>query len=580
MEKYKNAEAMPSLPVPELEGTKQLLKEWIEPLVDEAQFKKTAAAIDCFFGDSGEAHALQEKLLEWNKQTEGSWLAPLWTDMYLAYRGSLPLEMNYIMKLDTPYKNQYDAASLAGKISRLTAEYYGDLVDGILPAEQIKGKPLDMSQFPDLFKSVRIPQHNADRFETGEWTKKNNFIILSHRRQFYRVSVTDENGQLIDEQAVSRAVENILKSDSKAGQNTGIFTAASRETAAGLYNELCKYETNAASLQTIADALAVIVIDGHADDDPFTSLFSGSAGRYYDKPVEIVIAEDLTIGFNFEHTAIDGSTVVSFVCFIDEQAARGPAGDAVFQANAERLEWELPPAVKKQLEQIEAEHNEKKSAFSLRSRNFMPFGAAKMKELGMSPDAFFHTALQIAQYRVFGSFQSTYEPVSVRSFYEGRTECARAASKEKAAFAKALESPAEDRTALYTLMQEAGAAHSARLKQCQAGLGAERHLFGLQKMAEQTEGQLIPDFYEDPGYSALRSDFLSTSGLAFPGLNAWGFGPVANSGYGISYTIMPDCVGITVSNHIENNEFAERMLDHLFSAMEEMERIAEDAVAI
>ena len=123
--------------------------------------------------------------------------------------------------------------------------------------------------------------------------------------------------------------------------------------------------------------------------------------------------------------------------------------------------------------------------------------------MNISPDAFFHMALQIAQYRTFGILRSVYEPVSVRVFHEGRTECARATSMEKLKLVTALEAGEENNEILYSLMQKAGAAHSNRIIECRKGLGVERHMFGLEQMYYLYGAELgmkeIPEIFNDKG---------------------------------------------------------------------------------
>src|SRR5699024_543758 len=181
---------------------------------------------------------------------------------------------------------------------------------------------------------------------------------------------------------------------------------------------------------------------------------------------------------------------------------------------AVKKKWELSEEISKLLTGMHEDHARMSRDFDIKARTFEAFGSEEIKQMGMSPNAFFHMALQIAQYRTFGEFHSVYEPVLTRFFYEGRTECARATSREKLNLVHALEAGTDDET-LYSLMQEASDAHSLRIRACQKGLGVERHMYGLEQIYNLFGPELgieeLPEIFTDNGYLTMRNDFISTS---------------------------------------------------------------------
>lgn len=56
---------------------------------------------------------------------------------------------------------------------------------------------------------------------------------------------------------------------------------------------------------------------------------------------------------------------------------------------------------------------------------FDDFGATRIKQLGVSPDAFAQMAIQLTQYRLSGRCVGTYESGAMRHFLHGRTETVR-----------------------------------------------------------------------------------------------------------------------------------------------------------
>lgn len=572
-------EKLPTLPIPRLEETKDRLLEWVKPLVDDEQFQKTVETVEAFFQPNGEAERVQKQLIKWDEKTPGSWLKPFWDDLYLTFRGSLPFEMNFAMLLEaTCTKNYVASEDIAARISYLVAEFYATIANGTLETDQIKGTPLCMSQYPNIFRSARIPQHKKDGYIVQPLSTKNNHMLIGYRNHFYKITVSDETGQLISEAKIRRAIQSILEADPKLGENIGVFTACDRENATKVYEKLQELGDNKQNFNAIHEALALLIIDEETNASTLEDLFSNATSKFFDKTLQISIAENGEIGFNFEHFGVDGATAIYAIHYIQNGLNNGKQTPSNEQESApiQKLNWTLSDKLQETLQELAKVHEEKRVQYIMHTIQFADFGTDKIKTLGISPDAFFHIALQVAQYRTFGQFKSTYEPVSLRIFEEGRTESARAVSTEKIQFAMALEKGNDSDATLYALMQEASNAHSARIRDAQRGHGIERHLFGLQKMAEQNDTENKLSIFKDPSFQALKYDFLSTSGLVLPNLKAWTFGPVVENGYGISYSIFNNFISATFTAKRPNDENAQKLIAHLEKALHEMKEIAEN----
>ena len=68
--------------------------------------------------------------------------------------------------------------------------------------------PLDMSQFPNLFQSTRIPM--SDRDEIRRFPESRHILIL-HRGRFYTFDVLDENGNIFEPNYYLSSIDYILK---------------------------------------------------------------------------------------------------------------------------------------------------------------------------------------------------------------------------------------------------------------------------------------------------------------------------------------------------------------------------------
>ncbi|MCZ2256904.1 choline/carnitine O-acyltransferase [Sporosarcina sp. G11-34] len=578
---------LPELPVPPLMSTKAKLLEWVEPLLSDTQFQETTEVVNRFFEEDGEAEMLQEKLHEWDDKLEGSWLKPLWDDLYLKYRNPLPTGMHFNILLDNKkHENQYTHSELVGKVSYLVTELYHTIIDGKVVPVTLNGIPLDMSQYKKFFRSVRIPRLERDDFRVAEFDKSNNHVILLYKNNVYKVNVTNSEGEIYQSKEIAAAIETIFQTEINEGANVGIFTTATRDEAAKVYEQLIVSKVNADILQTIADSLIVISMDEESDnsEDAIENLMLSGTNKYYDKTIQVVITKKGELGYSIEHSAVDGTTIFAVISHVNDGLANEES-EIVYTTEktfGEKQEWEISKEIQESLTNFQKYNEQTKYALHVKSRTFEGFGSNEIKNMNISPDAFFHMALQVAQYRTFGTLRSVYEPVSVRVFHEGRTECARATSMEKLNLVHALENGEADNETLYSLMQKAGAAHSNRIIECRKGYGVERHMYGLEQMyylhGAQSGMKELPEIFRDKGYLTMRHDFISTSGMAYDNVKYRIFGPVVEGGFGLAYILLDQSISINLSCNISEQENAGKLSNHLVDALVELREIANSCV--
>ena len=578
---YKNE--LPSLPIPPLTNTREKLLEWVEPLLTERQLEETTKGINEFFKADGDAEKLQKKLCERDAEIEGSWLKPLWDDMYLTFRDPLPTGMHFNILLDNKrHENRYTRAELAGKVSRLVTELYHSIIDGEVAPVVKNGVPQDMSQYKKFFKSVRIPRVGRDEFRQAAFEKRTNHVILLYQRNMYKVNVTTSEGEIYQSSEIAKAIEKAFQEESSEGANVGIFTTANRDEAAKIYDQLTVSKVNADHLQAIADSLIVLSMDEESgsSEEAIENLMLHGTNKYFDKTIQVILTEKGELGYSIEHSSVDGTTIFAVISYVNE-GLESEEPEIVYtneSTRMEKLQWELSVEIEKSLRKCEREYKGAKKEFSINTTTFTGFGSDEIKKMNSSPDAFFHMALQIAQYRTFGVLRSVYEPVSVRAFYEGRTECARATSMEKLHLVKALEDGEESTEVLYDLMQKAGAAHTDRIVRCRKGFGVERHMYGLEQMYKLHGADLgmtdQPALFSDTGYLTMRHDFISTSGMAYDNVKYRIFGPVVEGGFGLAYILLNQTISINISSSVKDADHAQELTNHLVDAFVELRQIA------
>lgn len=585
MLKYQNE--LQTLPIPELKDTLAKYLEWVKPLLTEEELKNTTSIVEEFGKPGGIGEKLHARLLEYKNtiKDNNSWLFPMWDEMYLAGRYSIIPDISFSALLNNKeYKERYSLEEILARVAYAATGIYHQIVDGTLPVDMIKGTPLCMEQYLRMFKSMRMVNTDIDDFYVGDFDKKNNYCILFNDNNIYKIMLSDENGQRIGISSLIIAIETIRNNKNIESYNPFLYTATTRDLGKEVLDQILVSPDNLVNFNEVKDALFVMCIDrGYKNVKTSTKdvLLSDGNNRCFDKTVQFIINESKEIGANIEHTGFDGSTMFAVLEMINNELEAGIVdADSVKKSTfPKKLDFLLTREAKSSLDKLKVEQKEKSEAYHFNFEYFNEFGGNKAKELKMSPDAFFHIALQTAQYKTYGRIKSTYESVAVREFRQGRTECARSSSMEKAEFAKAFVERNVSDEELYDLLQKASSSHVARIKDCKKGLGVERHLFGMAQMQAKFGAELgineVPALYTDKGYKELKYDFLSTSGVGGKYISHCAFGPQTAEGLGIFYTMGKDQIVINSAARKEQQAKADEFVSNLMSAFVEIKDFVE-----
>lgn len=577
---YRYNKELSKLPIPDLNKTMNEYLEWIKPLVTAEEFMTTQDKVAEFLSPQGMGSKLQNKLIESEFMDNKSWLKPMWDDMYLSYREPLVLNMNYYSVIDNEkFKESLTPSQLAALVIVKAVTIYFSIIDNALAPEMNKKIPLCMDQYKNTFKAVRIPRKKQDDYRIGARTKENNHIMFFYNNQMYKILVTDEQGDVLSLDAIALTIDEIVNRN-MADQDINIsaLTTSDRDHAADIYQQLLSDENNKTNIEMINEAVIVICLDEKMDSQEKlcrNMLLSNGKNRYFDKSSQIIITKDCEIGFNNEHTGADGTTWFTIMeNMYDFIMTNKDAFDNMVteKASYHHLEWQLDKSLNKELNKVLTTHQAVSDSIDIKYLNFDDFGKDYIKTLGVSPDAFFHIALQLAQYRTFNCLKSTYEPVAMRSYREGRTDCTRPINDKVKILVEQFDD-CIDADVLKKLIHEAVKAHVDRIKICQSGSGVERHLYGLNKMYDlhfkNDEGV---DIFKDGAYQKLKYDFISTSGLGSENIRCFGFGPVVKDGFGIGYGIKKKNISCTVSCRVEHKEKSELLINNLWEAFRDISR--------
>lgn len=318
--------------------------------------------------------------------------------------------------------------------------------------------------------------------------------------------------------------------------------------------------------------------------------------RWYDK-LQIIVCENGVAGVNFEHSFVDGHTVLRFVSdvYTDTiirfaQTIRGGSYsflEASYRApqlsqssdkprvTPRKLEWTLEHELQEGIKFAETKLSDLILQNEVDVLEFTSFGKLFITQHNMSPDAFVQMAFIAAYYFQYGNAPNVYEPVLTKRFRHGRTEAARSMTKEAQSFVEVFFSekpPIEKIDAL----RKAINAQVQVVRNCAGGKGVERHLFALeciwqleQRASSPKSGAAPPAapkpaIFSDIGWEKLNHTILSTSNCGNPSLRLFGFGPVSPDGFGIGYIIKDEGIQFCASSkHRQTSRYLKNLEAYL-----------------
>ena len=555
---------LPALPVPELDDSCRHLKKMIKPLTGAEAFKNASNALDALASTQG-VH-LQELLLRqaYSCAHNTSWLWPIWDDLYLSFRGMLPINMNYAFQFFRNWWGDDDLSVLVSALSRTI----GKMQTQTLPVEFNRDGYLSMHATAHTVYT-RIPGRIRDtrHYSTISGHMTASVVCKEH---WFILSLTDKEGNYIPAEGIANALAYIRKrAQAEApAQLVGVMTCNDRESAALLRDELQALPQNRMNLARIANSVFTVCLDDPSDDEDAFSLhlLTGKPGnRWFDKSIQI-ISNGVDLGANLEHSGCDAG----IWAYLLNQAGilrNTEVSPSAADAHVYKLVWNIPEALNEKLEANEAQYQAEINKLSCRCRRINRISKERIKAFDCSPDAFVQLLYQAAYHSLTGRFASVYEAVSTRSFYQGRTDCARPVTEASAGFIRSLrqgggkEDLAEK---FYLAVRTIG----ENMKHAQKALGPERHMAGLSMMA-QVHDLPLPDIFSAEGYKTLRHDTLSTSNTTAPFIDFFTFGPVVDDGFGIGYGIKEDALHISVTTYDESAASPERFIDEVERAAEE-----------
>ncbi|KAI9882285.1 MAG: Carbon-nitrogen hydrolase [Watsoniomyces obsoletus] len=620
-------ERLPTLPIPELEDTCRRYLGALKALQSAREHETTGAAVEDFLQNDGPE--LQERLRRY-ASGKSSYIEQFWYDSYLNFDNPVVLNLNpFFLLEDDPTPARNDQVTRAASLVVSALAFARAIRKEELPPDTLKGTPLDMYQYSRIFGTSRIPTENG--CVIGQDPEAKHIVVLC-RGQFYWFDVLDDNSDTIMTEKDMAVNLRVIVEDAEktpvqeaARGALGVLSTENRKIWASLRDVLTREEgsNNADCLGIVDCALFILCLD---DTEPQTShdlcmnMLCGTniiekgvqvgtcTNRWYDK-LQIIVCKNGSAGINFEHTGVDGHTVLRmasdvytdtilrFARTITGQAPslwastspdpskRDPSSFGDVSTTPHKLEWDMQPELRTALRFAETRLADLIQQNEFRTLEFQGYGKSFMTSMGFSPDAFVQMAFQAAYYGLYGRLECTYEPAMTKVFLHGRTEAIRTVTPECVDFVRTFwaEHPAEMKV---EALRKACRRHTEMTKECAKAQGQDRHLFALlsvwQRSGDDDDSddrndgdnkirtRSMPSIFADPGWSKLNNTILSTSNCGNPSLRHFGFGPVSSEGFGIGYIIKEDGVSICASS---KHRQTKRYMDGLEAYFLEMRRL-------
>ena len=391
-----------------------------------------------------------------------------------------------------------------------------------LPSDTLRKDPLCMYQYSRLFGTARVPTENGCHIGQDEGAKH---IVVLARGQFYWFDVLDDNSDLIMTEKdmadnlqviVEDAQETPIQEAAKGA--LGVLSTENRKIWAGLRDVLTREDgsNNSECLNTVDSALFILCLDYTEPQNSSQLCMNMLCGtsevakgiqigtctnRWYDK-MQIIVCKNGSAGINFEHTGVDGHTVLRFASDVytdtilrfaksingqapslwasnsPDPSKRDPESFGDVSTIPRKLEWDMLPELSTALRFAETRLADLIQQNEFQTLDFEGYGKNFITSMGFSPDAFVQMAFQAAYYGLYGRIECTYEPAMTKSFLHGRTEAVRSVTTDSVNFVQTFwgDHPAQQKV---DALRKATQRHTNMTKECSKGQGQDRHLYAL-----------------------------------------------------------------------------------------------------
>ncbi|XP_016396882.1 carnitine O-acetyltransferase-like [Sinocyclocheilus rhinocerous] len=524
-------------PVPPLLQTLQRYLTALEPLLPPEELEHTRGIVQKFGCPGGLGENLQRELIKRAKHSH-NWISDWWVQWaYLECRQPLAVHSNPAISLPkrdfTDWRGQLVFAS---KLIAGVLDFKAQVDSGRLGVEYMRGQPLCMELFPQLFSSCRIPGPKHDHvIHYGRPRRGPAHITVVRNYQFFQLDVYNSDGTPLTESQIHAQLLRIRSQSWKTDkQPMGILTSEHRHTWGQAYTRLLRDKINKESVRLIEKSIFTLCLDSpvmRISDEKYSSrmaaqilhgggTFSNSGNRWFDKTLQFVVGEDGSWGLLYEHATAEGPPIATLLDHVLDYCKK-----------PDRMRAPLIPLPMP-----------KKLYFYINSEIKWDLEMAKQN---------------LDMWRF--SWPTTGEACRKRSGIIQKRQMIK-------------------REAKVQLLREAVDAYSILTEQSLMGQGIDRHLLGLKLQAIE-EGLSVPRIFMDTAYGLATHWKLRTGQVPANTDSVMCFGPLVPDGYAVCYNPQQDHVhfSITAFNCCEETN-AEKLALTLERSLHDLQELFQPTV--
>ncbi|KAI8609540.1 carnitine acetyl transferase [Chytriomyces sp. MP71] len=568
---YRHQESLPRLPIPDLAETCTTYLKTVRPLVNDAEYEKTVAAVNELLKPGGVGEELQRRLIEQDKNKSTSWLIDWWNSYaYMGYRDPVCVYVNYFFCFVDNKRFIGKPASRAAEIITAAMQFRKLVVGHNLEPDLARKTPLCSSQYRFLFNSCRIPQKREDTTRLAN-PSENNHVIVMRKNQFFILEMVVDGRQLSTSEIESQLELIYFFAGEKDDLPIGAYTTQDRDSWFKIREKfIASSVKNKASLDKIETSAFVVCLD---DTKPVTyeeraweCWVGDGRNRFFDKSCQFIVFDNGVAGFNGEHSMMDATPTSRMCEYILDNLEKGKIdhGEAAGKRllPPRKLGFDLTASIIRDVRVAEAKFDTLVAEHDLKVVVFEGYGKNLIKKLGCSPDAYAQMAIQLAYFKTYGKCVATYESAQTKKYAYGRTETGRSVSVESVAWVKAMQDESLTTEEKGQLGRKAVAAQSTYMALAADGRGVDRHLLGLRLLIKS--GETKPALFTDASFSTSSHWTLSTSQITSEYFLGYGWGQVVSDGYGVAYMVKEESLHFNlVSLHLQNDVFRYNFLESL-----------------
>ncbi|XP_069055200.1 carnitine O-acetyltransferase b [Lepisosteus oculatus] len=578
--------SVPPQPVPPLAQTLSRYLRALEPHLPSSELEHTRSEALKLGAPGGPGERLQGGL-ERRAQRTNNWISDWWQrSAYLESR--LPLAVHSNPALTLPRQDYSDwrgQLMFAAKLIAGVLDFKAKIDSHTLLVEYMRGRPLCMEQYSQIFSSCRVPGPKHDHVILHNRSRRPpTHITVVRNYQFFQLEVYNSDGSPLTVGQIHTQLQRIRAQSWKTDKEPmGILTSQHRNTWGQAYNRLLRDKINRESVRAIERGVFTVCLDApvmRVSEERYSSrmaaqmlhgggTYSNSGNRWFDKTLQFVVGEDGSCGVVYEQAIAEGPPVATLVDHVldyckQPETVRAPM---VPLPLPKKLYFYIDPEIKRDIEMAKLNLDSLINDLDISCFTFRRFGKNFPKKYRLSPNSLIQVALQLAYYRMYGELCATSDTASLRMFRGGRTDTIRSATSEALRFVQAVDDPGTMREMKVALLKEAIEAHSTLTDQALQGQAIDRHLLGLKLQAIE-EGLSVPRLFMDTAYALATHWRLRTGQVSSRTDSVMCFGPQVPDGYAVCYNPLNEHINFSVSafNCCEETH-ADRLAQELQSAL-------------